>query len=296
MITIHKGHAMRTSWKLFLLPLLILPAVALTSCGGNPTPPASTPYTGLTGNWALAGDRATSTYPAISAALTLNGNQINAIANIAVPCARLLDPLVSILNVPVALTGTLASDGTFTLTEPPLPVQLPLQVTLQGNSQTTGWGGTYAIASTAALTGCTIVSPSNGSFTAKAIPPLNGTYIGSATFFSSPGGNLYAATVNAQLTQGGANGSPGSTGYFPLSGTITVQSVPCFTHGATAANATTGEISGDFFTVQFTMDDGSTLLMGGEMTDFTGATLQATYIVSGGNCNGMIGNGSAVLH
>ncbi len=75
---------------------------------------------------------------------------------------------------------------------------------------------------------------------------------------------------------------------------MTIQGVPCFTHGTTAASFP-NMIGGDRYTIAFTMDDGSIVDMSGWMTDFTGKRLKGIVDVIGGSCSGIVGNGTITL-
>ncbi|MDR3735910.1 MAG: hypothetical protein P4L10_10285 [Acidobacteriaceae bacterium] len=275
--------------KLLLLPLLILPAAAFISCGGNPTPPVTNSYTGLTGNWGIMGDRASSTYPMAALALVQSGTQLVASGEVVAPCGYLLNPLSMLVTIPVQLTGTVAVDGSFTLVPMTLPVPTQLaQLSIQGKSSATGWGGSYTLTGSAAPSGC-VVSNSSGNFTAQAITPVTGNYSGTAPMSAILGGTSYNAIFSAQLTQ-----SSSPSGLSTLSGSLAVQGLPCFTHST--AMGTTSLLAGDIYVATFTMDDGSSLMMAGNLTDFASAGLDGEFIVNGGNCNNMFGRGTLVRH
>lgn len=283
---------MRTRQILQFGPLLIL-LLTLTSCGVNSAP---TPYTGLTGNWNLAAYRPDTGIPGISFALFQNGTQLTATGDVTTPCAFYTHALVESLLIPVQMTGTLANDGSFTLTEPVQTIAGTIQITIQAKSTSSGWNGTYSITGASNLQTCGIAS-SSGTFTEQTIAPLTGTYTGITPFYTFTGGSTTVTQVPTSmvLTQGQPSAVPGSSviSYIPLTGTISVQGLSCFTHGSTvAATPTLSQIGGDEFTLTFTMDDGSTLTAVGGMNDSTGSEFGAKFTVSGGSCDGMYGWGS----
>ncbi|HEY0307703.1 MAG TPA: hypothetical protein VGB94_06045 [Acidobacteriaceae bacterium] len=290
---------MRRNPKLLLATLLVFCA-GLTACGGNPIAPvSSTGYNGLTGNWALAGERATNSFPLLSAVIFVNGTDVAALGNFMVPCSNAPSPLIGAVGGSMGLTGTLAADGTFTLTSLVLPVGpgYSPQITIKGSLPAAGsstWNGTYSIIVTNSSSTCT--ANQSGSFTAQAIAPVSGTFAGTLPLVN--GSSLSTASVSTHLVQGPASAPPGSsstlTNAFPLSGTITIQGVSCFTHGTSIASFT-NMIEGDHYGVEFAMDDGSTVLMTGWMTDFSGKQLKGVFGIIGGNCSGEFVDGTVTL-
>jgi hypothetical protein len=187
------------------------------------------------------------------------------------------------------LIGPIASDGSFTATNPAYPFTGPTQFTITGHIPTAGkgWRGTYSIMSS--NVGCNVSQ--SGTFVATSISPVSGTYAGTLS-----GTNLGAnATIRMQVLEG--SGPAAMTGaplpvfvfpYFPLSGTITVNGSSCFSQGSTgsAPNSISpipGSLAGDSYALFYAMNDGSTLLLNGNLVDSAGGKL---FSVIGGNCDG----------
>lgn len=76
---------------------------------------------------------------------------------------------------------------------------------------------------------------------------------------------------------------------------MTVSGSPCFTTGTAAAEPVNG-IAGDEIYRMYVMDDGSTLALHGEFADPAESAIEiATFVVDGGSCQGMAGDGTLVL-
>jgi hypothetical protein len=127
-------------------------------------------------------------------------------------------------------------------------------------------------------TGCLFNYSSD--FVATAYTPLNGTYSGKIT-----GPKLGSGiTVITQISQGElASGRLLPTSpliyYFPLSATITVGGSPTIKSGSTAEGSLTAlssSIRGNAFTLNFIMNDGSTVDLEGWFTDASESTLQVS--------------------
>jgi len=288
-----------SSLRIFLFaPLLSL--LFLASCAVPPAPLASstsTPYTGLTGNWLLADTTGTDYPPVISMALFDNGSALTARGNLSVECGYFTHALIGPVTVPLALESSLAADGSFTMSEAVPTIAGTIQLTIQATSNASGWGGTYAIAGASNLQTCGIASYS-GTFTAQQIPPITGTYTGNISLYTNPA-SVYGFTLN--LTQEAPAAIPGSSALsnIPVTGTASVQGISCFTQGTLpAASSVLSNVTGEQYVLNFTMNDGSTLLMQGFVQQgspsgyVAGSTmLGGSFTVVGGNCDGMYGWG-----
>lgn len=273
-----------------LLFALTCSVVGLTSCG-TATPQVSP--SGLIGNWNLAGDRALGQYPLLSMNLGVIGNQIMAEGDMDYPCP----PGNTSVGSSVLLSGSIASNGTFHLTEPMLQGPLPTpitQVTVDGTAPAKGsttWSGSYTITPVATVN-CDGIAHT-ASFTATAFPPVHATYSGKlAGILSDPAINL-----NVQITQGSPKTiqSVNGTSFieFPLDGTISVQGLSCFKQGTTNDIEFQSDVEGDSILMNFDMDDGSQVLLDGSMSDTSEKNVdKVLLLVTGGNCNGYIGSGT----
>ena len=273
-----------------LLPALSFAvSVALTSCG---TTTGHAPISGaaLNGNWNITGNRQLKQYPLLSTTLTVAGNQITGQGDMFIECGNGIGG-----GGTVSFTGQIAANGTFHLTQPPLPIQSPpssFQVTIDGSLPSAGsttWSGTYTITASIGPT-CQNLNQA-GSFKATAFQPIHGTYAG-------PIGGIAlgsAASMSTQISEAApitlnhANGTTSTL--YPLSATISISGSPCFKSGTTGGNTFPNEVSGDLVILDFTMDDGSQLHMDTWMTDTSETTLEpVSLVVSGGQCTNKAGS------
>lgn len=110
---------------------------AVISCGTTRSPIS---YTSLDGNWTLTGNSATGQYPAISAVILANGNQINASLTNTIQCS----PGTSIGGSGMVLTGQIQADGSFTMTNPAAKtIPGSSQFTITGRQPT--WAAQYGV-------------------------------------------------------------------------------------------------------------------------------------------------------
>lgn len=130
---------------------------------------------------------------------------------------------------------------------------------------------------------------SAGMFTATSFPLVNGLYNGMGNFQTLTDGVSTATPITVQVNlQQGASVLDPATGIskptnIAIGGSIRVQGFPCFTSGT--ANTTlfgpSGEplssIEGNIVSVNFTMDDGSTLNLTGALTDSTESDISALF-------------------
>lgn len=280
--------------RLPVLALSLICTLFFVSCGGSPAPTVPTnPYAALNGNWYLSGQDfmipggPQSQGPYLGVALGVVGNTVYARGNVGVNCSR----GNSGIGGTISATGSIASDGTFVLTNTAVPLD-SLQFTIEGTvppAGTSTWQGTYALVNSASETSCTFNQ--SGSFNATQYPPFTGTYVG-AIKSTSLGTGL---SVTLQVTQGTPTLTSLGTQlppvlYVPVSGSIAVTGSSCFASGQVAS--TSGSVGGDAFMLVLSMNDGSTLHLNGWYADQTEATLQAvTLSVLGGQCAGEFGSG-----
>jgi hypothetical protein len=273
------------------LTALLFGSSILIGCGtsGTPTSPAVPNTAALSGNWVLAGTTRFASNPYLTAAVIVSGSEIAAEGEFTVPCSNAPG---SSVGGSFTLTGQIASDGTFQLSEfsfPGAPNASSIQLSINGSAPsgaTTNWTGTYSFTDLAGYTSCIVnlTAP----FTATALAPINATYAGTLT--AAPGSTtLGSVAVSTTIAQGAGTSLPGPLGivdfYLPLSGTITVAGSPCFTRG-TSNVSSINQIEGDFAILDFTMDDGSQVLLSGFVAIPGEASFPtAILLVSGGNCN-----------
>jgi hypothetical protein len=252
--------------------------VLLSGCGSSMPVVSSSVTSALAGNWNLVGSGAFVTFPSISLAIFVNGNQVSATGTELIGCAT------GGGGGSVSLSGQIAADGTFQLVEPSTSlstlngstVQLAIKGSVPADGSST-WSGTYAFTVTPTA-GC--IASQSGSFTAAAIPAFTGTYVGTLT--QGVSGPSIGASLS--VTQGSQTASPLAIAgvpqyYLPLTGTITVTGVSCFTHGTMSTNAI-NEIEGDRVSMIFTMDDGSQLFVNGSFSGTDDTSVQVTGLES----------------
>jgi len=280
------------------MPCLLI--LSLAGCGGKSS--STTDIAALRGNWLVTGSLPTlngagpgGAQP-FSLTLTLDvaNNEVLAAGSEYYPCAGLsVGATASFLPAPIA------ADGTFTLqTVETGPVVPTILVTVHGavaNLSGGDWSGTYS--ATNANAGC---APVSGSFTAVPIQPVTGTFRGVGSLGAAGSGPAVPVTLTTVFEQGAvANQAPppgelASPEDGLLTGTISIAGSPCFTTGTGAVPM--GAVLGDSFFAQFSMNDGSRLLLNGSVQEAATTSLVLTsVVVLGGNCNGWVGSTGSVL-
>jgi hypothetical protein len=274
----------------------------LAGCGsGTVAPTAISASAALKGNWLVTGVLPISgpVFPLptqFGLALTLDvvNGQVLADSTNFYPCT----------NGAVGGSGSMApaaiaADGTFTLQTLQIAGFTPTVVmTIHGTLPKTlgaSWSGTYS--ATNSNTGCVPVS---GTFIAEPIQPVTGTFSGTGSL-GSPNSHIVTAPIlTITLQQGGPAsldpplGNSLVNSASALSGTISVAGFPCFTTGT--ANIPSGSVIGDLVDAQFTMNDGSRLLLIGSIPDPSVASIRLTsLLVNGGGCNGWFGSSGTIL-
>jgi hypothetical protein len=248
----------------------------------------------LNGNWQLMGNRERKLYPLLSLAIHVNGKQIIATGDDFVACPTSQSDGVGGKQ---EMTGEIAPDGNFTLRT--LSPRNTLQLTITGKAPgagSTNWPGTYNFTNPISH-GCAF--DQQGSFAAKLLAPLNGTFSGSVTmsYPSAPPPPGYKGPATARLkltitaTQGSeffAHGKKAGAPfiYIPLKGTINVSGSACFTRGTSDTNPYADNIQGDRAHMNFEMNDESELAVIAVYTSPQEAALeiQAAF-VKGGTCD-----------
>jgi hypothetical protein len=280
--------------------------IALSGCGGSssePPAPSAVGIAALKGNWLVAGSVqddelgvSNPAQPTFSLTMTLDvvNGQVIAQSTYSYPCG-----MSTVGGAGSMSAATIAADGSFTLQSLPLSGVTPAVVlSVHGTvPQTAGasWTGTYM--ATNSNQGCL---PVTGSFTATPIQPITGTFAGMVGLGAPNSALVTAPVISVALQQGGPASLDAPLGISPvnsvgaLSGTITVSGFPCFTSGT--ASVPDGWVSGSFFEARFTMNDGSTLLLSGDIGDTSSSSIILNSLaVSGGGCNGWFGPGPATL-
>ncbi|HEU5339723.1 hypothetical protein [Edaphobacter sp.] len=202
------------------------------------------------------------------------------------------DNVASSFEFGSVVTGTVAADGSFTLTgsaNEPFPA-----VTIKGTvPQASGesWPGSYAVSLTSPHAPQCDANVS-GTFTATSFPLVNGVYVGTGSNETLSNGVLVSTPVTFQVTlqQGGKLTNPVNGVTSPvysnsvLTGSVRVQGSPCFTSGVTGSTPVSG-VEGNKVDARFTMNDGSTLTILGSLTDATETRIITNIaIVAGGQC------------
>jgi uncharacterized protein len=188
-------------------------------------------------------------------------------------------------------SGILAKDGTFTATPANNSAEAILIKGTVPQKNGEPWSGSYTVSLSGPGTPACAANLS-GIFTATSFPLVSGIYVGTGSLLTGPTGVPKAVPVTLQVTlqQGGIVTNPGNgaaSNYFSnalLTGSIKVQGSPCFSSGATQS-APASSVIGNMVNARFLMDDGSTLLLEGPLTDVTEAHISTGIIVvQGGNC------------
>lgn len=258
----------------------------LCGCGGSvsSTAPKVAPVpAALAGNWLITNSMPTYTPDAsttfrLALTVDVSGNNLTAAAVGDISCGS-----VGTLFLDV-MTGTVGADGSFTLQ------------TQTGSSSTVSIKGVAPLAAGGAWTGSFAgsfpsVSPSCsasniGLFTATSFPLVSGVYAGTGSTQTLTG-VVTPITFQVSLQQGGTVTEPSGkpfTSNLVLSGSIRVQGSPCFSSGVTNS-APPSTVEGNLVNATFLMNDGSTLILLGALTDVTEGHIATTdVVVSGGTC------------
>jgi hypothetical protein len=263
------------AWSKVLSSVIAAVVLTIAGCGGKPisVTPTNAAYPAMSGNYQLT---ATSTAKAgvvaqIGGGITQSSGFVSGVVHVLFSdCYNFQDDL--------AVTGTVKTDGTLTLTSSGLSGQVltvKAKVSTDGSSITSG---TYSIAG-----GC--ADKDTGTIVGGTFPLINGTYKG---IYTTPGKS--SVQVTAQLTQ---SPTPDAHGFFHVSGATTFVGSTCFSTGAIMTPATDSLVAGSFFgAILKTNETSPSTVTSAGSFDTTGKTLTGGYTVIGGACAGDTGPGS----
>jgi hypothetical protein len=282
------------------LILLICSGVTLSlaGCAGGTTitsvgltPGAST---NLSGNWLLAGalPASTSITPSaisVTATFDVNGNNVTGIVQALVPCLT-----IGAIGSPIIVSGTVAADGSFTLSNVVIAGIASTQAfTLQGKIPAAAggtWAGNYSFTNS----GSACAGVTNGVVAASPIALVAGTFSGTASLGNQGTALSQATPIKVTLQQGGpVNVANSPSSNLPLSGTIAVSS-NCITSGTSTGAPIAGFVEGSQAGAMFLMNDGSTVLLDGQITAQDSSRLSVQMFTTNvGTCNQGFNNSSA---
>jgi len=275
----------------------------LSGCGsGSPAlvAPAVSP---LAGNWLIVGPMPTNefSFPAMSGfklamSFDVTGNNIVAagFANGSCTPPSPAPTASSSFAFGGLATGTIAADGSFSVQSPgnPSTVALSIQgkIPLANEDQ---FSGSYT-ASFSSPIGSPCTASYSGTFTATSFPLVSGVYTGTGSTQTITNGVSATTPITMQVTlqQGGMATNPATGISTPssllLTGSIRVQGSSCFTSGVTS-DIPSSSVEGNQVVAEFTMDDGSTLVILGTLTDASETRIATNAaIVTGGRCGGTV--------
>ena len=278
----------------------------LCGCGASPsspTPPVpASPNHLLAGNWLLYGSLPVSgstfgspAQSALAVSFDVTGNNVVGGANlVATTTCGTVSSSASFGN---SLTGTIAADGTFSLSTPSNTALLTPSdsLTVQGTvpaSANAPWKGTYTFTSTNPSFNnnppCNVNQ--SGAFTATAVQDVTGTYSGTGTIPGSAVGSTPApVSISMSLQQGGLlyrlpSVTPVNS-RLALSGSLQAQGLGCFSSGSTSTVGTS-EVEGNGVRVYFVANDGTVAFILGSIVDTGSMRLSIQSIaVRGAQCN-----------
>lgn len=279
-------YARTAIWTLLSL------AFGLTGCVAHSK--VSVPASNISGNWHIVGAHSMSQFPLVAFAVGVSGNTVYGNGDIGVNCSQGSSALgASAIAASVAVTGQVASDGSFQMSnaaEPSDTIQISIEGTLPKDGATT-WNGHFTLANAASQTGC-LFSYSED-FTATSYSPLTGTYSGTITGPKLTSGLNITISVSQGQPTISTNVPLSNLGVtIPLSGSVNVTGSSCYS-STTAAAAAASSIAGDGFGLIFPMDDGSTLTVQGWFADPTESTWQVqTTHTAMGACSVEAGSGT----
>jgi hypothetical protein len=269
----------------------------LSGCGGSA--PVAPPVSPLAGNWLITGPMPTYsvTLPgtnvfSLAMSFDVTDNNITAFGYGSGFCSSTPSPPIynEAFSFGSLTTGVIATDESFSLQSPQNIRDYSLS--LQGKVPEVNAGqfaGTYAATFNSIGSAC--VANSGGTYTATSFPIVRGVYAGMGKFQSLTNGVLTVTpvTIEATLRQGAAVLDPATRLSKPsniaIGGSIRVQGFPCFTSGIadttlfSPSKEPFSSIAGNIMRVSFTMDNGSTLILTGALTDATENHISALFSV-----------------
>jgi hypothetical protein len=278
-----------------ILMLSAFPARAQSGDGSQSS--ATAAASPLDGNWQITGNLDRKVYPAISMSIYVNGKQVSGWGTSKDVCSNRGGEYSADFRV----TGTIEPDGSFDLRTAAIPYAV--QLTFAGKVPAvgaTGWDGNYTFQTVPPAAGQPCVIDRKGVLTASPLAPLIGAFSGQVmrlSPFPVPQGtsaDLINRTpkqpkLSIGVKQGGflmderKPSEPYS--YLPLTGTIRVESCPCFAGGKTIAG-TASRIEGEMVKVRFEMDDQSEIYFQGTYSG-PAAGLSFHASVTSGKCRGL---------
>ncbi len=259
---------------------IVISATLLVGCGSDQYYP-DTPTT-IGGNYLLAGSLPILTSTGFSYAVTLDvtGDQLLAAQSFSFYCTQGSADVS--LGLPESLLG---ANRSFELETPGYPGAPPyIDQQLQGIAPTAGltpWSGSYAFSNVPA--GCDL--PAGANFTAVPIGYVTGTYAGSFAMNTANSSTTVPLMVQLNLKQGGQPSDGTRFSYIVMTGSIEVTGSACVSSG-TITSSDQSSIGGDFVSLTFSMNDGSTLQMQSYIKDTGVKRLLLNQVsVTGGVCN-----------
>jgi hypothetical protein len=252
---------------LALLLLSIVAVIFLPGCSGasmnRPVSDSTTSTTNMAGNWELHGTSQTGAQPAgVVGGIAQTGSHISGNVFVLIPCDNAF--------ASSALTGSV--NGNAVTFNAPAAAGETFFANLTLNASASTASGTYSITG-----GC--AAGDHGTIAATKVPPLTGTYTGTAT--ADADGSI--APITASLTQ---SPTVDSFGVFELSGNITFTGSSCLVSGPLDAP---GVVLGSVFGFGVS-DSSSTVDISGHYIDpASNASLTGTYQMHSGPCDGATG-------
>jgi hypothetical protein len=232
-------------------------ALVLTGCG------ASNNLNLAQGNWSMTAARSGVAPFYIGGNLTQSGSDLAGTMYVA-------NSLCFTQSTEVVFTGTVKGQNV-TLTSTSIAGQV-IAVTATGTSGS-ALTGTYTVTG-----GCD--DGDSGNLTASIVPSINATWMG--PIVSQGGSNVTLAFAFKQATAASANGT------FAITGTGTFTNSSC----SNTATVNDASIAGPYLTVSGLTDDGGnfTYIQVLLNNPASPTSMQGTYQVSGGNCDGDFDN------
>jgi hypothetical protein len=282
------------SLHFFAILILLLSCCPLVDAQSATDSPQSS-VSPLNGNWYIAGNRVKQQFPILSVYLHVDGTHVTGHGYVQARCPNAPE---SGGGGSLALNGEIGADGIFTLKNGP---RTTLQVALSGKIPAQGtntWSGEYTLAGNISHN-CPGYSQ-RASFTATSLPPLSGAFSG--VLKNANETEPRDATFRITVTQGPPASQTLKRGdayfYLPLTGTVQVSGLSCFSHGQAYAltYSTHGSVpsrystlGGDFLNLWFEMDDESQVNMLALFADPGASALKIIEArIVGGDCANQI--------
>jgi hypothetical protein len=273
-------------------------AFLLAGCGSSTNPATPVTASGLSanlgGNWLLAGSMPTgysltSSSLSVTATFDVNGSTVSGIVQVQVPCVT-----IGAIGSPLVLQGTVAADGSFTLNSAVI-AGLTQSFTLQGKVPAVAggpWTGSFSFTNS----GTACAGTTSGQVTATSFPSVTGAYSATAGLGNPLNGLVQSVGLKFALQQGASLTTSGIYSNLPLTGTLTVTNSTCITSGTSTGAPLAGFVEGAQIGENFLMNDGSTVLLDGQVATLNGSTISAILITTNsGTCNLSFNTGSGAV-